>query len=390
MEELARHIEVLLLENDCVIVPGLGGFIAHDQPSAKADDEDVFTPPSRSIGFNPLLRLNDGLLIQSYMSVYSTSYFEASKIIEHQVRELMDTLYEDGKVQLRNIGELQYDIAGRYRFTPCTDKIPTPALYGLDSFSMPDLQELAAREAESERMVAEQQQHRHEPAKVVVMQPQPAKATTETERQGAMVVKMRRIGQYAAGIAAAILVILASFFFATPLEDTPTVTGNYADMLPRELFDKFNCNSLLFSPVVDVKAKTTTKADKATSKAQPAPEQEKVETKTQPATESTAVANTATTEAPATITTENKPEVAKPQTAKKLYNVIVASVGSEEGADGMVQKLKAQGYTDAKVIVGDGKIRVSLQSFEVEADAYRSIHNFQQQGLFDQAWVLRR
>ena len=27
--ELRRHIEILLLENDCVIVPNLGGFMAH-------------------------------------------------------------------------------------------------------------------------------------------------------------------------------------------------------------------------------------------------------------------------------------------------------------------------------------------------------------------------
>ena len=29
MIELARHIEILLLENDCVIIPDFGGFIAH-------------------------------------------------------------------------------------------------------------------------------------------------------------------------------------------------------------------------------------------------------------------------------------------------------------------------------------------------------------------------
>lgn len=29
MIELAQHIEVLLLENDCVIVPGFGGFVAY-------------------------------------------------------------------------------------------------------------------------------------------------------------------------------------------------------------------------------------------------------------------------------------------------------------------------------------------------------------------------
>ena len=31
MIELSRHIESLLLDNDCVIVPELGGFIAHYQ-----------------------------------------------------------------------------------------------------------------------------------------------------------------------------------------------------------------------------------------------------------------------------------------------------------------------------------------------------------------------
>lgn len=33
MIELARHIEILLLENDCVIIPDFGGFIAHYQPA---------------------------------------------------------------------------------------------------------------------------------------------------------------------------------------------------------------------------------------------------------------------------------------------------------------------------------------------------------------------
>ncbi|MQO83477.1 SPOR domain-containing protein, partial [Prevotella copri] len=29
MNRLERHIEILLLSNDCVIVPGFGGFMAH-------------------------------------------------------------------------------------------------------------------------------------------------------------------------------------------------------------------------------------------------------------------------------------------------------------------------------------------------------------------------
>ena len=45
MIELAKHIEVLLLENDCVIVPGLGGFIAHNRPATWRTDSGEFFPP---------------------------------------------------------------------------------------------------------------------------------------------------------------------------------------------------------------------------------------------------------------------------------------------------------------------------------------------------------
>ena len=64
MIELAKHIEVLLLENDCVIVPGLGGFIAHNRPAMWRTDSGEFFPPLRSIGFNPQLIMNDGVVIR--------------------------------------------------------------------------------------------------------------------------------------------------------------------------------------------------------------------------------------------------------------------------------------------------------------------------------------
>ena len=53
MIELAQHIEALLLENDCVIVPGLGGFVAHYTPAMRVAEENTFLPPTRIIGFNP-------------------------------------------------------------------------------------------------------------------------------------------------------------------------------------------------------------------------------------------------------------------------------------------------------------------------------------------------
>ena len=63
MIELARHIEILLLENDCVIIPDFGGFIAHYQPARYIKEENLYLPPVRTIGFNPQLTINDGLLV---------------------------------------------------------------------------------------------------------------------------------------------------------------------------------------------------------------------------------------------------------------------------------------------------------------------------------------
>ena len=55
MIELAQHIEALLLENDCVIVPNFGGFVAHYAPATYVKEEHLFLPPTRIIGFNSQL-----------------------------------------------------------------------------------------------------------------------------------------------------------------------------------------------------------------------------------------------------------------------------------------------------------------------------------------------
>ena len=93
MIELSRHIESLLLDNDCVIVPDLGGFIAHYQPARYEEDEGVFMPPYRSVGFNPQLMMNDGLLVQSYMQAHHTDYPDAVREIAQGVDTLKNKLF---------------------------------------------------------------------------------------------------------------------------------------------------------------------------------------------------------------------------------------------------------------------------------------------------------
>ena len=55
--ELERHIEILLLSNDCVIVPGLGGFMTHHIDARYDEQDNMFLPPLRTLGFNPQLNI---------------------------------------------------------------------------------------------------------------------------------------------------------------------------------------------------------------------------------------------------------------------------------------------------------------------------------------------
>ena len=114
MIELTKHIEILLLENDCVIVPELGGFIAYHQPAHYEEDEGVFLPPIRTVGFNPQLTMNDGLLTQAYMQTYHTDFPDAARKIAIEVSELKEILYSEGVVEMQGVGTVYYTIFNTY------------------------------------------------------------------------------------------------------------------------------------------------------------------------------------------------------------------------------------------------------------------------------------
>ena len=151
--EIGRHIEILLLANDCVIVPGLGGFMAHHVDARYDMHDGMFVPPIRTLGFNPQLTMNDSLLVQSYIEAYDISYPAALRRIEDEVTELRAHLEASGEYVLHGIGTLTLNDEGHLAFEPCEAGILTPSLYGLSSFEMPRLDH---KEQKSRRALARQ------------------------------------------------------------------------------------------------------------------------------------------------------------------------------------------------------------------------------------------
>lgn len=136
MIEIGRHIEILLLDYECVIVPGLGGFMTHHVEARYDEADNTFLPPLRTLGFNPKLKLNDSLLAQSYVEAYDISYPEAVNKIEEEVNELKQHIQNEGSYELTDIGVISLNEDGNYEFEPCEAGVLTPWLYGLCSFEI--------------------------------------------------------------------------------------------------------------------------------------------------------------------------------------------------------------------------------------------------------------
>nr|WP_302831347.1 SPOR domain-containing protein [uncultured Bacteroides sp.] len=360
MIELAQHIEVLLLENDCVIVPGLGGFVAHYTPAVRVAEENIFLPPTRIIGFNPQLKMNDGLLVQSYMAVYGTNFSDATKIVDKTVEDLLAVLHDDGKVDLPNVGELRYSIHDTYDFIPYDNKITTPYLYGLDSFEMQELSKL------------------QKPAGKTI--PFNVPVATETKKHRFEIgIKPSHLAN-----AAAMIAIIALFFFlSTPVENTEVIEANYAQLLPDELFEKIEKQSLVITPIV------VHQQNKKTTSSQSKPSQSPRKKTIVPVAVREVKVN------------QQQPEVVAPQpketqaalpvqVAKMPYHIIIASVGTEKDAEVMAKRLIDNGFSGAKAIIGDGKMRVSIQSCATQEEAYRALNKIRQNETYQNAWVLKK
>ena len=422
MIELAKHIEFLLLENDCVILPGFGGFVAHYTEAIYEAKNQLFMPPMRTIGFNPLLRLNDGLLTQSVMEVYGTNYGDALKMVTRWVNQLKKQLYEEGSVELSNVGQLRMSIRGTMDFVPFNSRLTTSWLYGLGSFELPELNKQSLTEGSVRR------------PKPVVVAPslKPAVAAQHTQRHSfrRRAVTLMKESQWTPrvkellprltpammqGAAAVVAALVLFFIFSVPVKNTEVMgSGNYAQLMPSELFERIEKQSVAIHEValpqeskekkpVVVERTTLSKGKelkKPAAAAKPATASKPAATKpsatasaAKPAASKPAATKPSATASTAKPAAASKPAVTKPAAASKPvadgdYHVIVASVATEADARAMAEQLVAQGYGQAKVILRDGKNRVSLHSLSSQAAAYHAVSQLREKGQFAGAWVL--
>lgn len=345
MIELAQHIEALLLENDCVIIPGFGGFVAHYAPATRVKEDNLFLSPVRTIGFNSQLKLNDGVLVQSYMSAHDTSFSDATRMVEKEVAALIQYLHEEGKADLENIGQIHYNIYGSYEFIPYDHKITTPFLYGLDSLEMQELVALQRRER--------------------VMSP----VISPTKEKKTYEISINRT--FLRNAAAMVAAFILFFAFSTPIENTYIEKNNYAQLLPAELFEQIEQQSVAVTPIYTGKI--------AAQHSQKTPTlQTKVKSK--PIAVKEIKVNAPITPAVAT---------AKPQTDHP-FHIIVAGGISLKVAEAITGQLQTKGFPEATTLNSDGKVRVSIRSFSTREEATKQLLELRKNENYTNAWLLAK
>ena len=131
---ISKHINELLYNHNCVIVPGFGAFLTKN--IAASINNDVFSPPKKTIAFNGMLKENDGLLANRISATDGISYKAALKKIKKDVKTLASSL-NVGEVEIDNIGTLRLNDEKKVQFQPNQNVNFDSKSYGLESFTRP-------------------------------------------------------------------------------------------------------------------------------------------------------------------------------------------------------------------------------------------------------------
>lgn len=346
MINLDKHIEILLLSNDCVIVPGFGGFMAHHIDARKDDSDGSFLPPIRSIGFNPKLTLNDSLLTQSYVEAYDISYPDAVMRIEDEVRELKQRIATDGKYEFTDIGTISINSDGNYEFSPCEAGIVSPELYGLGNFKMKTLAELKS----AMQIVLNEPSESQDSKKTEKKQ----ENTNGIDKHSAKIIALWR------NVAVACIAIIIFLLIPSPLVNDTQMAGNHIDT---ELLDR-----VLPKDITTGKDKVSESVKNTNVKAL-----------------ASIKANDA--ESSKTITEKAKEKgfsTTKP--IKEGFAIVLASRVTLKNANEYVSKLHRRGYNEA-YIQSNGHVKVLFGQYKNREEASKALNSLNDKEEFAGAWI---
>ena len=337
--KMETYIGDLLYYHDCVIVPGLGGFVANYRSAQIHPVSHNMHPPSKSIGFNVQLQSNDGLLANYLAECLSISFSEAQSKIEQFVKKIHNNLEHKKEARLKKIGVLRMDFEGNISFEP-----DLQTNYLLDSFGLETIQSPAIIRKPS----------------VLDLSKELAKKVSETGEQvasnwkvAAVIVPLIGLSTYISFQQESVQEAYANYAYLNPFKKKPAamyiprVSENTKEIHIEKLTEEISTKKT--SPIKDVEAAK-----------------------------------------PIAIPETKTIEIAVPATSSKnQYHLVAGCFASKENADNLTKTLQDQGFNSS--IIGQnpkGLFRVVFSSHANRKTAMLKMETLKKSG--KSTWLLKQ
>lgn len=342
---LDKYIQELLLQHDCVILPGLGGFVANYKPAEFDASQKTVLPPSRQILFNPNLVHNDGLLFAHVSKETDYGYKEVQAMAEVYFKTIKYEVGKGLKFTIEDLGYFFINKARKIEFAhESTDNLLL-ASYGLSYLNYKEFDRVPGRRSEIYQ------------------------AVDDTNP----IVRQRRIRRWIYTGAAACL--LASMILV-PVKMGYLNLSSF-DLNPVDSFRKEQPvqEQVVSPPGTDLQLAEpeagSTESDAISTEFEVVsvkPEAKAVEPEAEPVT----------IEAPAK--TYFTPETS--------YHIIIGSFKDLGNAQHLQQKMVGEGY-EAEIITGENSFyRVSANHYPMKKDAVAALASIRDQQVYKSAWIL--
>ena len=132
---LSKMVKELILDNDRVVLPGLGSFVAEMVPSTFSDKGYTINPPYRRLFFRSKPDEGD-MLVRFYAESNNVTPEMAERIIKDFISELREVLHTKKTVVFPGLGRLRATKENNVFFVADEDLDIYPAGFGLEPISL--------------------------------------------------------------------------------------------------------------------------------------------------------------------------------------------------------------------------------------------------------------
>ena len=165
---LAKMVKEVVMDHDCVTLPGVGCFVTELVPAAFADRGYTILPPYRRLYFSPR-QGEDTLLVDFYAKANAISKADASRILTDFLAEMKEVLKQRKTIVFPGLGRLRATRENHFFFVADEDLDIYPAGFGLQPISLKTHEETKEEVAEAVASLAQILEPENEP----VVEPEP-------------------------------------------------------------------------------------------------------------------------------------------------------------------------------------------------------------------------